>query len=120
MSQAVSIQGRNYAKKRLNLILNCVAKLLKCEIELEVDGTNPNTCRSSGGGHADLPAHEASLQAITLLVQGRKEMVERFLGARADEKVVVLGAYRAAGNLELTSVEVTSAPAPLPSGAPSD
>ena len=47
MSQAVSIQGRNYAKKRLNLILNCVDKLLKCEIELEVDGTNPNTCRSS-------------------------------------------------------------------------
>lgn len=45
--KGVSTQGRNYAKKRLNLMLNCVDKLLKCEIELEVNGTNPNACRSS-------------------------------------------------------------------------
>ena len=44
--KAVDKQGRNYAKKRLKLLLGCVDKLLKCEILLEVDGTNANSCRS--------------------------------------------------------------------------
>lgn len=44
--KAVSIQGRNYAKKRLALLLNCVDRLLKCEIISEVDGSNQNGCRS--------------------------------------------------------------------------
>lgn len=43
--KTISVQGRNYAKKRLMLLLNCVDKLLKCEIQREVDGVNPNTCR---------------------------------------------------------------------------
>src|SRR5262249_5697799 len=40
-------QGRNYYRKRFQLLLNCVDKLLKCEVLLEVDGTNPGQCRSS-------------------------------------------------------------------------
>jgi len=44
--KVVDKQGRNYAKKRLKLLLSCVDKLLKCEILLEVDGTNANSCRS--------------------------------------------------------------------------
>ncbi len=43
----LSKQGRLYAKKRLQLLLGCVDKLLKCEVQLEVDGTNPGKCRSS-------------------------------------------------------------------------
>ncbi|MEW6268427.1 MAG: hypothetical protein AB1689_03915 [Thermodesulfobacteriota bacterium] len=43
--KTISVQGRNYAKKRLSLLLNCVDRLLKCEIQLEVDATNPNACR---------------------------------------------------------------------------
>lgn len=44
--KTISSQGKSYAKKRLSSILGCVDKLLKCEIELEVDGTNANGCRS--------------------------------------------------------------------------
>lgn len=43
--KAISTQGRVYAKKRLGLLLNCVDKLLKCEILEEVDSTNQNGCR---------------------------------------------------------------------------
>lgn len=43
--KAISTQGRTYAKKRLGLLLNCVDKLLKCEILAEVDGSNQNACR---------------------------------------------------------------------------
>jgi hypothetical protein len=42
----VTTQGRNYAKKRLTLLLNCVDKLLNCEVQAEVDGTNQTNCRS--------------------------------------------------------------------------
>ncbi len=45
--KTMSSQGKSYAKKRLGSILGCVDKLLKCEIELEVDGTNANGCRST-------------------------------------------------------------------------
>lgn len=44
--KGVSTQGRVYAKKRLNAMLNCVNKLVKCEIIEEVDATNQNACRS--------------------------------------------------------------------------
>lgn len=43
--KAISTQGRVYAKKRLGLMLNCIDKLLKCEILEEVDGGNQNACR---------------------------------------------------------------------------
>ncbi len=42
----VTTQGRSYAKKRLGYLLNCVDKLLKCEVLAEVDNTNQNSCRS--------------------------------------------------------------------------
>lgn len=44
--KTLSSQGKSYAKKRLSSILGCVDKLLKCEIQLEVDGTNANGCRT--------------------------------------------------------------------------
>ena len=44
--KGVSTQGRVYAKKRLNVMLNCVNKLVKCEILEEVDATNQNACRT--------------------------------------------------------------------------
>jgi len=44
--KTITSQGRAYAKKRLALLNNCVDKLLKCEILLEVDNTNANNCRS--------------------------------------------------------------------------
>lgn len=42
----ITTQGRGYAKKRLGYLLNCVDKLLKCEVLAEVDNTNQNACRS--------------------------------------------------------------------------
>lgn len=42
----VTTQGRGYAKKRLGYLLNCVDKLLKCEVLAEVDNTNQNACRT--------------------------------------------------------------------------
>jgi hypothetical protein len=42
----ITTQGRSYAKKRLTYLLNCVDKLLKCEVLAEVDNTNQNSCRS--------------------------------------------------------------------------
>lgn len=44
--KALSTKSGTYTDKRLKLLLRCADKLLRCEIELEVDGTNPNTCRS--------------------------------------------------------------------------
>jgi hypothetical protein len=44
--KTITKQGRAYAAKRLALLDACVDKLLKCEIQLEIDGTNPNNCRS--------------------------------------------------------------------------
>ncbi|HZR82533.1 MAG TPA: hypothetical protein VFD92_15670 [Candidatus Binatia bacterium] len=43
----LTVQGRNYYKKRLTHILNCVDKLLKCEILFEVDSINVNNCRAA-------------------------------------------------------------------------
>jgi hypothetical protein len=43
----LATQGRNYFTKRLTLLVSCVDKLLTCEVQLEVDGTNPNKCRST-------------------------------------------------------------------------
>lgn len=43
--KTVSKEARTYAKKRMNFMLKCIDKLLKCEILLEVDGENANACR---------------------------------------------------------------------------
>ena len=45
--KTISIQGRTYVKKRMGYILVCADKLLKCELLDEIDGINPNSCRSS-------------------------------------------------------------------------
>jgi hypothetical protein len=45
--KGLATQGRNYFTKRLTLLLGCVDKLLTCEVQLEVDGTNPGKCRST-------------------------------------------------------------------------
>lgn len=45
--KTMSKQARAYAQKREATLLKCVDRLLKCEILLEVDGVNPNTCRTS-------------------------------------------------------------------------
>jgi len=53
-----------------------------------------------------------SLQPSTLLLRGRKEMVERFMGAGRNDKVVAFGVYRpASADLELSSVELQPADA---------
>lgn len=44
--KTISKKGRTYADKRRRLILGCVDKLLKCDLQDEIDGINPNTCRS--------------------------------------------------------------------------
>ncbi|MCK6553225.1 hypothetical protein L6Q96_01365 [Candidatus Binatia bacterium] len=44
--KALSTAGRVYADKRRKSLLTCGAKLLKCDILLEVDGENANGCRS--------------------------------------------------------------------------
>jgi len=51
-----------------------------------------------------------ALQPSTLLVRGRQEMVEKFMGAGRDDKIVAFGVYRpASGMFELSSVEVRPA-----------
>jgi hypothetical protein len=42
----LTVQGRNYYKKRVTHLLNCIDRLLKCEVLQEVDGGNQNACRS--------------------------------------------------------------------------
>ncbi len=65
--KTISKKGRTYADKRRRLILGCVDKLLKCDLQDEIDGINPNTCRSratsscqrslgSGGGLSTVAA----------------------------------------------------------------
>ena len=44
--KAISKKGRTYADKRRRLLLGCVDKLLKCDLQDEIDGINPNSCRS--------------------------------------------------------------------------
>ena len=44
--KGITKMGQFYTHKRRVLLLNCIDKLLKCEVLKEVDGTNPNTCRS--------------------------------------------------------------------------
>jgi hypothetical protein len=39
--------GQLYGHKRRILLLNCIDKLIKCELQQEVEGTNPNGCRST-------------------------------------------------------------------------
>jgi hypothetical protein len=47
------------------------------------------------------------------MLAGRKDMVEKFLTARPDQKVTAFGLYRAgAGQLVLDSVEVAGSDAP--------
>jgi hypothetical protein len=49
----------------------------------------------------------SALQPVNLLLRGREELVQRFLGARTDEKVIALGVYRAgSGMFILNSVEI--------------
>lgn len=65
--KGISTHGRVYAKKRLGWMLNCVNKLLKCEILEEVDATNQNSCRTLAedscnkrlGSAADSPLSKA-------------------------------------------------------------
>ena len=48
-----------------------------------------------------------ALQPSTLLLRGRKEMVEKFVRAGRDDKIVAFGVYRPASAMfELSSVEV--------------
>ena len=59
----------------------------------------------------------SSQRPSTLLLAGRKEMIESFMAARPDQKITAFGLYRAgAGQLILSSVEVAGAPdtAPTP------
>lgn len=44
--KGITKMGEYYTHKRRVLLLNCIDKLLKCEVQKEVDGTNPNSCRS--------------------------------------------------------------------------
>ena len=55
----------------------------------------------------------SSLEPVTLLLTGRKEMVEQFMTARPDQKITALGLYRAGpGQLVLSSVEIADGTAP--------
>ena len=63
----------------------------------------------------------STLQPVTLTLQGRKEMIERFMHAGRDDKIVALGAYRAgSARLVLSSVEVHHAAPPGAEPSPSD
>ncbi len=54
----------------------------------------------------------SSLQPVTLLLSGEKEMVERFMTAGPDRKITAFGLYRAGpGQLVLSSVEIADGPA---------
>ena len=58
---------------------------------------------------------QSSLRPVTLLLNGPKDMIERFIAARPDQKVTAFGLYRAgAGQLILSSVEVANAPGATP------
>jgi len=57
----------------------------------------------------------SSQRPVTLLLNGRKEMIESFMAARPDQKVTAFGLYRAgAGQLVLSSVEIAGAPEAAP------
>jgi hypothetical protein len=45
--KAITAKGKTYANKRRSLLLACAGKLLKCQLALEVEGTNPATCLST-------------------------------------------------------------------------
>jgi len=42
-----TVNGRTYAQKRLDLLLACSDKFLKCELMKEIDGLDPASCRAS-------------------------------------------------------------------------
>jgi hypothetical protein len=53
----------------------------------------------------------SSLSPVTLLLRGRQEMVQRFLGAGPEEKIVALGVYvPGPAQLVLNSVEIVAPP----------
>ena len=45
--------GQKYAHKRRVLLLNCADKLIKCDIQQEIDGMNPSGCRSKATTSCD-------------------------------------------------------------------
>jgi hypothetical protein len=45
--RAFSVQGRTYALKRMDLLVKCADRFLKCELLREIDGQNPTDCRKS-------------------------------------------------------------------------
>jgi len=44
--KAMTIKGRAYTEQRRKILIACADKLLRCELDLEVDGVAPGTCRS--------------------------------------------------------------------------
>lgn len=44
--KALSAKGRRYVDTRRRLLLKCADSFMKCELRLEIDGLNPNDCRS--------------------------------------------------------------------------
>lgn len=56
---------------------------------------------------------QSTLRPVTLLLSGKKEMVEQFMTAHPDQKITAFGLYRAGpGQLVLSSVEVADGIAP--------
>jgi hypothetical protein len=45
--------GQKYGHKRRVLLLNCLDKLIKCDVQQELDGTNGNGCRSTAKTSCD-------------------------------------------------------------------
>jgi len=44
--KALSARGRRYVDTRRKMLLRCADSFMKCELKLEIDGLNPNDCRS--------------------------------------------------------------------------
>jgi len=44
--KALSARGRRYVDTRRKMLLKCADSVMKCELKLEIDGLNPNDCRS--------------------------------------------------------------------------
>ena len=57
----------------------------------------------------------STIQPIALVLRGRSELVSRFMDAKPTERIVAFGLYSAgAAQLVLSSVELSSPPAPDP------
>jgi hypothetical protein len=58
--------GQFYTHKRRVLLLNCIDKLLKCEVQKEVDGINPGSCRSKAETSCNNTLGSASTTALSV------------------------------------------------------